>query len=165
MRLRTQRLDPLRTQLPSSAQPAGFFEPWSLCAGTVRQGQHREENRNGNAVVGDVINWLMKRKRGESPAGQTRGRRLLVGEGRLPRLTSAASDVDQRGPAERSGPWWINYHYPRGRNGIVCTPPNFTFAVTGYRARATTHFCSPVGIMRRPFRERKERNQGENGGK
>ena len=43
---------------------SGFFEPrGSPSTGTVRQGQHREENRNGNAIVGDVINWLMGRKR------------------------------------------------------------------------------------------------------
>lgn len=45
-----------------------------LSAGTVRQGQRREENRNGNAIVGDVINWLMGRKRRNG-----RGRAGVVG--------------------------------------------------------------------------------------
>ena len=72
------------------------------------------------------------------------------------RLTSGASDFDHRGPVERSGPCWINYHYPRRRNGIVCTPPSLTFAVTGYRARAATHFC-PFGYNEKSARERKEK--------
>jgi len=49
-----------------------------------------------------------------------------------------------RGRAERSGPWQINYHYPSARNEIVRIPPNVTSAVTGYRARITTHFRSPI---------------------
>lgn len=71
-------------------------EPQQPSAGTVRQGQHREENRNGNAIVGDVINWLMGRKRrnrrrraGVYEEQEERGARLLS------RLTSGASDVDQ----------------------------------------------------------------------
>lgn len=48
-----------------------------------------------------------------------------------------------RGRTERSGPRWINYHYPSARNEIVRTPPNVIFAVTGYRARIATHFRSP----------------------
>lgn len=57
---------------------SGFFEPrGSPSTGTVRQGQHREENRNGNAIVGDVINWLMGRKRRNrrSRARRTRNRK------------------------------------------------------------------------------------------
>ena len=64
--------------------------------------------------------------------------------------------LTSRGPVERSGPCWINYHYPRRRNGIVCTPPSFTFAVTGYRARATTHFCSS-GYNEKSAGKRKEK--------
>ena len=58
--------------------------------------------------------------------------------------TARRPGVDRwRGRAERSGLWWINYHYLSAKNEIVRTPPNVTFAVTGYRARTTTHFRSP----------------------
>lgn len=38
----------------------------------------------------------------------------------------------------------------------MCTPPSFTFAVTGYRARATTHFCSS-GYNEKSAGKRKEK--------
>ncbi|KAG7210985.1 hypothetical protein KM043_016354 [Ampulex compressa] len=65
----------------------------------IEEGQRREENRNSNAIVGDVINWLMVRKRGGRVDEEEEGRRRKNRS-----LTSGASDVDHGGPVERNGP-------------------------------------------------------------